>query len=113
LQQKQLFLVPAEQRAVLLDWLSGVELFPLAVPVPEGSIHRARLKAGVSIPTHVHPADEHVLVLSGSIKTGSTVCGPGTFWSTPAGVRQGPHSAITDVELLTIRLGAMGPFNLA
>jgi hypothetical protein len=27
-----------------------------------------------------------------------------------AGARQGPHVAVTEVELLTMRLGAMGPF---
>lgn len=37
-------------------------------------------------------------------------CDAGTFWITPAGTRQGPHVATTDVELLTVRLGAMGPF---
>jgi len=48
--------------------------------------------------------------LTGAIETGGTRCEAGTFWTTPAGVRQGPHVALTDVELLTIRLGAMGPF---
>jgi hypothetical protein len=28
-----------------------------------------------------------------------------------AGTRQGPHVAVTEVELLTVRLGAMGPFD--
>jgi hypothetical protein len=32
------------------------------------------------------------------------------FGATPAGTRQGPHVALTAAELLTIRLGAMGPF---
>jgi hypothetical protein len=59
---------------------------------------------------HTHPADEFVLVLSGQVETGGRLREPGTFWITPAGVRQGPHIARTDVELLTLRLGAMGPF---
>jgi quercetin dioxygenase-like cupin family protein len=90
--------------------MKSVELMPLAQPVPEGSIHRARLAAGTTIPPHTHPADEHVLVLSGTVETGGRRCEVGTFWTTPAGIRQGPHLAITDVELLTVRLGAMGPF---
>ena len=57
-----------------------------------------------------HPADEFVLVLSGTIETGGRRCEAGTFWTTPAGTRQGPHVAVTEVELLTVRLGAMGPF---
>jgi anti-sigma factor ChrR (cupin superfamily) len=93
-----------------IDFLPGVELMPLAEPVPGGSIHRARLAAGTIIPAHTHPADEFVLVLSGTVETGGRRCEAGTFWTTPAGTRQGPHIAMTEVELLTIRLGTMGPF---
>jgi quercetin dioxygenase-like cupin family protein len=107
---QQKFTKPQDGRWATVDFLPGVELMPLAQPVPEGSIHRARLRAGTTIPVHTHPADEHVFVLSGTIETGGTVCESGTFWTTPAGVRQGPHIAVTDVELLTIRLGAMGTF---
>ena len=78
---------------------------PLAEPVPQGSIHRLQMTEGTLIPVHTHPCDEYVYVLSGTIETGSGVCNSGAFWQTPAGVRQGPHKAITDVELLTIRLG--------
>src|SRR6202171_5664945 len=93
-----------------IDFLPGFELMPLAQLVPDGSIHRARLTAGTTIPVHTHPADEFVLVLSGTIETGGGRCEAGTFWTTPAGTRQGPHVAVTEVELLTVRLGAMGPF---
>ena len=88
----------------------GVELQILAEPVPQGSIHRAKLSAGTTIPVHTHPADEFVQVVRGTIETGGRVCEAGTFWITPAGTRQGPHVAKTDVELLTIRLGPMGTF---
>jgi hypothetical protein len=80
---------------------------PLAEPVPGGSIHRARLAADTIIP---HSADEFVLVLSGTVETGGRRCEAGTFCTTPAGTRQGPHIAITEVELLTVRLGTMGHF---
>jgi hypothetical protein len=46
------------------------------------------------------------MVLSGTVETGGRRCEAGTFWITPAGTRQGPHLAITDVELLTMRLEA-------
>lgn len=93
-----------------LSFLPGVEIMILAEPVKNGSIHKARLIKGTVIPAHTHPADEYVLVLAGVIETGGRRCEAGTFWSTPAGFRQGPHVAITDVELFTVRLGAMGEF---
>lgn len=97
------------------DWqpfgeMVGVSFAPLAEPVPEGSIHRARLAKGTVIPCHTHPADEYVFVVSGIVETGGRHCETGTFWTTPANIRQGPHVAITDVEILTIRLGALGEF---
>jgi anti-sigma factor ChrR (cupin superfamily) len=94
-----------------IEFLPGVKLLPLAEPVPQGSIHLARLSAGTTIPAHTHPADEYVYVLDGTIDTGSTRCAAGTFWRTPGGIRQGPHVAVTDVQILTVRLGAMGPFD--
>jgi anti-sigma factor ChrR (cupin superfamily) len=106
----QTFADPDTREWLRIDFLPGVELLPLAQPVPDGSIHRARLTAGTIIPVHTHPADEFVLVLSGTIETGGRLCEAGTFWTTPAQARQGPHVAITDVELLTMRLGAMGAF---
>jgi quercetin dioxygenase-like cupin family protein len=94
-----------------IDFLPGVRLLTLAEPVAHGSIHLARLAAGTVIPAHTHPADEYVYVLNGTIETATTRCQAGTFWRTPAGTRQGPHIAISDVEILTVRLGAMGPFD--
>jgi quercetin dioxygenase-like cupin family protein len=108
--QQQTFKTADAGAWIGIDFLPGVELMPLAEPVKDGSIHRARLAKGTTIPVHTHPADEYVLVLTGTIETGGTRCEAGTFWATPAGTRQGPHIAATDVELLTIRLGAMGPF---
>jgi len=93
-----------------LDIFPGTSWSVLAEPVPEGSIHRLKMKKGTIIPPHAHPSDEFVYVISGTAKTGERICKKGTFWITPAGVRQGPHEAITDVELATIRLGAMGEF---
>jgi anti-sigma factor ChrR (cupin superfamily) len=108
---RQTFTDPGAGQWLEIDFLPGVELMPLGEPVPRGSIHRARLVAGTTIPAHTHTADEFVLVLSGTVETGGRRCEAGTFWSTPAGTRQGPHVAITDVELFTLRLGAMGPFD--
>jgi len=92
------------------DGLPGVSYVPLAEPVPEGSIHRARLTQGTIIPPHTHPVDEYVFVVTGILETGGRRCESGTFWITPANVRQGPHVAVTDTQILTIRLGMMGSF---
>jgi quercetin dioxygenase-like cupin family protein len=107
---RQTFTDPGAGQWLRIDFLPGVELMPLAKPVPGGSIHRARLAADTIIPVHTHPANEFVLVLSGTVETGGRRCEAGTFWTAPAGTRQGPHVAITEVELLTVRLGAMGRF---
>jgi peroxiredoxin Q/BCP len=101
-----------EQRFTDIDFLPGSRWAPLAEPVPGGSIHRLKMKGGSTIPPHTHPADEYVVLLSGDLVTGGRRCSPGTFWFTPANTRQGPHEAITDVELITVRLGAMGEFEL-
>jgi anti-sigma factor ChrR (cupin superfamily) len=106
----QTFTSPQDGSWLKIDFLPGVELLPLAQPVPDGSIHKARLAKGTIIPVHTHPADEFVLVLSGIVETGGHRCEAGAFWSTPAGARQGPHVALTSAELLTVRLGAMGSF---
>jgi hypothetical protein len=47
-----------------IDFLPGVTLLPLAQPVKDGSIHRARLSRGAVVPAHTHPADEYVMVLA-------------------------------------------------
>jgi anti-sigma factor ChrR (cupin superfamily) len=88
----------------------GISWAVLAEPVPQGSIHRLKMKKGTVIPTHTHPVDEYVFVISGSIETGGRLCETGCFWKTPKETKQGPHKALTDVELITIRLGPMGEF---
>lgn len=108
---KQTFTDTETGEWLIIDFLPGVEIMPLAQPVPGGSIHRARLSKGTVIPMHTHPTDEYVFVLSGTIETSGKHCDGGAFWITPAGTRQGPHIAVTEVDLLTVRLGPMGPFS--
>jgi hypothetical protein len=93
-----------------LPVFSGTSWVVLAEPVPQGSIHRLKMKQGTIIPAHTHPSDEYVFVVKGQLKTGDRLCESGCFWTTTAGTRQGPHEALSDVELITIRLGAMGDF---
>lgn len=107
---KQLFIDVEDQKFTNLDAFPGTSWTVLTEPVPEGSIHRLKMKKGTIIPIHSHPVDEFVYVISGTIKTGDRLCEEGTFWKTPSKVRQGPHEAITNVEIITIRLGPMGEF---
>ena len=107
---KQDFKTPQEQQFSAIDFLPGCNWAPLAEPVPDGSLHRLKMAAGTTIPAHSHPADEYVILLAGDLVTAGQHCGAGTFWHTPANTRQGPHEAITDVELITVRLGPMGEF---
>lgn len=102
-----------EQSWIDFTQFPGTQILPLAEPVPQGSLHRLNLKAGTIIPIHTHPSDEYVYVLTGIVDTGGTRCKAGMFWFTPANTRQGPHQAVTDVEILTLRLGAMGTFETA
>jgi anti-sigma factor ChrR (cupin superfamily) len=100
----------SNQQFADLSVFPGTSWVVLAEPVPQGSIHRLKMKQGTVIPVHTHPANEYVFVVSGRLKTGDRVCEAGCFWTTPEGTRQGPHEALTDVEIITIRLGAMGEF---
>lgn len=109
---QQTFIKTNEQPWIDFTQFPGTQILPLAEPVPHGSLHRLKLKAGTTIGLHTHPCDEYVYVFSGTIKTGETECEAGTFWFTPAHTRQGSHYAVTDVELLTLRLGAMGTFEV-
>jgi quercetin dioxygenase-like cupin family protein len=105
---KQTFIETEKRSWLTMEQFPGVQILPLVEPVPQGSIHKLKMKAGEEIPVHYHPCDEYVYVLSGNIQTGGRECNVGTFWFTPANSKNGPHKAITDVEIITIRLGAMG-----
>jgi len=109
----QTFLTPEQQAAAMtpLPPFPGSTMTPLGPPpAPGGSVHLLRMAAGTRIGSHVHPAAEYVRVLAGELETGGRRVGAGTSWHTPAGCAQGPHVAVTDVQLLTVRLGPMGAF---
>ena len=107
---EQIFIDTDTQQWLDMEQFPGTQILPLAEPVPQGSIHRLRMAAGTVIPVHCHPCDEYVYVLNGTVETAGLLCKVGTFWFTPANAKNGPHKAITDVELMTIRLGEMGVF---
>ena len=107
---KQKFIDTNIQQWDKLPQFPGTEILTLAEPVPQGSIHKLYMSAGTVIPVHSHPCDEYVYVLEGTIETGGRECQARTFWFTPANTKNGSHKAITDVEILTIRLGEMGKF---
>ena len=109
----QAFIQTSSGQWLSMDQFPGTQFLSLAEPVPEGSIHLLKLKAGTTIPVHTHPCDEYVYVLSGVVETDGVTCSQGTFWVTPAYTQQGTHKAITDVEIITIRLGKIGVFESA
>jgi anti-sigma factor ChrR (cupin superfamily) len=100
----------ATQQFTDISIFPGTSWVVLAEPVSQGSIHRLKMKQGTIIPVHTHPVDEYVFVVSGTLKTGDRICEAGCFWTTQKDTKQGAHEALTDVELITIRLGAMGEF---
>ena len=108
---EQAFIDTNTKQWLELEQFPDTKFLPLAEPVPQGSIHRLRMAAGTVIPVHYHPCDEYVYVLDGTIETGGRECKQGTFWFTPAHTKNGPHKAITDTEVITVRLGAMGVFD--
>lgn len=107
---EQTFIQTSSGQWLNMDQFPGTQVLPLAKLVSEGSIHLLKLKSGTTIPIHTHPCHEYVYVLSGVVETGGVTCSQGTFWFTPAHTQQGVHKAITDVEIITIRLGKMGMF---
>ena len=68
------------------------------------------VKRGTRIPAHLHPgAVEHMLVLEGVVETtAGRGCERGGFWTSPPGVEHGPRLAVSDVEFITIGIGAEG-----
>ncbi len=74
---EQKFINTTTQSWQNLEQFPGTQILPLAEPVPQGSIHRLRIKQGTVIPVHYHPCDEYVYVLEGFIETGvpsMTIC---------------------------------------
>jgi quercetin dioxygenase-like cupin family protein len=65
--KKQEFIDTNERPWLDLEQFPGTQILPLAEPVPQGSIHRLRMAAGTIIPVHVHPCDEYVYVLEGTM----------------------------------------------
>jgi quercetin dioxygenase-like cupin family protein len=75
----------------------------------ERRIYRSRLKRGTRIPAHLHPgAVEHMLAVEGVVETTGGRCKGGESWTSPPGVEHGRHLAVTDVEFITISIGAEG-----
>ncbi|MEH2390665.1 MAG: cupin domain-containing protein [Nostoc sp.] len=107
---QQTFIQTDLERSLDIEQFPGAKFFPLAEPVSQGSIHLLTMKAGTMIPIHTHPCDEYVYVMKGFVETAGKTCSAGIFWFTPAHIQQGPHIAITNVEILTIRLGPIGVF---
>ena len=88
-------------------------------PQKEG-VYTTRMKfpPHYTIPAHVHPGDERVTVLSGSINVGigdkldkkkATHYTAGCFYMNPAGIH---HYVFTGDEGVVIQLTGMGPWGI-
>jgi len=64
--------------------------------------------AGTALPAHAHPVDEEYVVLSGTLRIGAIVLGPGSYLRVPAGARAAALIA-QDAALVYIRGMLPGP----
>ncbi len=74
-----------------VDW---TKLLPGLLPT-QGSIELQNDQAGKEFARHVHPTDETLLILAGSVRfywdSGETICLPGDVICLPAGM---PHGSV-------------------
>ncbi|WP_299822583.1 cupin domain-containing protein [uncultured Jannaschia sp.] len=97
----------------------GIGLVVMAGKPSEPGLYVLRLKfpAGMEIPPHTHPEDEHVTVLSGGFGIGmgetldrdaAPMMGPGSFFQMPANMA---HYAWAEEETV-VQLTGTGPFQI-
>lgn len=78
----------------------GTSWVTIAEPVPQGSLHRLRMKQGTVIPAHMHPSDEYVFVILGSLERAVESAKQAAFvrsrllLEVSQGIRQGPHETL-------------------
>lgn len=116
-------LMPADR----IQWMEGPDSLPPGAQVAvlegdlaeDGKLFTARLRvpAGYTVPPHWHGSDEHVTVISGSMRIGmgETVdidsvepVGPGGFFAMPAGHVHFAHAS----EASEIQLHGVGPWTI-
>ena len=94
--------------AVPLRDFRKVSLAPLTPAFAGGSVHHLFMRDGAVMGPLTNVLDEYLVVLNGTLKTGGQTLQKGAILHCPGAVRQGPHEAEGDVELLAMRLGPPG-----
>lgn len=112
---RQRRLSPGEPASQPLKDFEEVRVTHLTDLFAGGSLDKISMKAGALISPHTHVCDESAYVISGRLQSGEDeqqkVYEQGSIVFTPGAVKQGPHLALTDVELLTMRVGPIGLFD--
>jgi RimJ/RimL family protein N-acetyltransferase len=94
--------------AVPLSEYPRVSMAPLTPAFAGGSVQHFFMRSGAKIGPLTNVLDEYLIVLQGSLKSGDKTLEKGAVLHCPGAVRQGPHEALTEVDLLSIRLGPPG-----
>lgn len=107
-------LSPGEPKAQPLKEFEEVTVTHLTELFACGSLDKISMKAGALISAHTHVLEESAFIISGRLQSGEDdkqkIYEQGSIVYTPGAVRQGPHLALTDVELLIMRNGPIGEF---
>ncbi len=107
-------LSPGEPAAKPLREFEEVTVTHLTDLFAGGALDKISMKAGALISAHTHILDESAYIISGTLQSGEDdkqkIYEAGSIVFTPGAVRQGPHLALTDVELLIMRQGPIGVF---
>lgn len=111
---RQRRLSPGEPKAQPLKEFEEVTVTHLTELFANGSLDKISMKAGALISAHTHVLEESAFIISGRLQSGEDdqqkIYEQGSIVYTPGAVRQGPHLALTDVELLIMRNGPIGEF---
>ena len=95
----------AHNAAVTRAWIKtpydGIDVCPVA---GEDSVNTAayRIAAGIKLPPHVHPVWELVTVVSGKLRLGDALMGPGDVLHTQPGEAHDVESFADTVFLVTV-----------
>jgi len=107
-------LSPGEPKSQPLREFEEVTVTHLAELFAGGSLDKISMKAGALISAHTHVLDESAYIISGTLQSGEDdkqkIYEAGSIVFTPGASRQGPHLALTDVEILIMREGPIGIF---
>jgi len=83
----------------------GVSSAGLATAFGGGAVQHFFMRSGSKLGPLTNVLDEYLVVLNGTLKSDNAVLDRGAVLHCPGAVPQGPFEAVTDVDLLSVRLG--------